>query len=94
MLELCLANRTACGPASFGCSKALLSGVNKMDCDTADYKQSRYDEIAIAMKKDIVEKNTPMMPISGWMGGSLLKKSANMDWRKDTVCAMSIVMVL
>jgi elongation factor 1-alpha len=62
-----------------------------MDCDTAGYKQARYDEIAnemrsmlvkVGWKKDFVEKNTPYMPISGWMGDNLLKKSENMDWWK------------
>merc|ERR1712086_1120025 len=66
-------------------------GVNKMDCDTAGYKQSRYDEIAnemksmlvkVGWKKDFVEKGTPVMPISGWMGDNLLKKSTNMTWFK------------
>merc|ERR1719231_1140060 len=62
-----------------------------MDCDTAGYKQSRYDEIAnemrsmlvkVGWKKDFVEKNTPILPISGWMGDNLLEKSKNMDWWK------------
>merc|ERR1712226_1394831 len=71
--------------------KQICIGVNKMDCDTAGYKQARYDEIAnemksmlvkVGWKKDFVEKNTPYMPISGWMGDKLLKKSDNMDWWK------------
>merc|ERR1712107_608045 len=33
-------------------------------------------------KKDFVEKNTPVLPISGWMGDNLLKKSDNMGWWK------------
>merc|ERR1719203_1200330 len=62
-----------------------------MDCDTAGYKQARYDEIAnemksmlgkVGWKKDFIEKNTPVMPISGWMGDNLLKKSTNMAWWK------------
>jgi len=62
-----------------------------MDCDTAGYKQARYDEIMnemkstlikVGWKKDFVEKNTPVMPISGWMGDNLLKKSENMGWWK------------
>merc|ERR1712039_373037 len=66
-------------------------GVNKMDCDTAAYKQGRYDEIAnemksmlvkVGWKKDFIEKNTPVLPISGWMGDNLLKKSDNMAWWK------------
>merc|ERR1712238_366613 len=31
---------------------------------------------------DFIEKNTPVMPISGWMGDNLLKKSDKMDWWK------------
>merc|ERR1712127_717573 len=71
--------------------KQICVGVNKMDCDVAGYKQSRYDEIGnemkstlikVGWKKDFVEKNTPVMPISGWMGDNLLKKSENMGWWK------------
>jgi elongation factor 1-alpha len=62
-----------------------------MDCDTAGYKKDRYDEIAAEMssmlvkvgwKKEFIEKNTPMLPISGWMGDNLLKESTNMTWWK------------
>merc|ERR1712139_108012 len=69
--------------------KQICIGVNKMDCDVAGYKQSRYDEIGnemkstlvkVGWKKDFIEKNTPVMPISGWMGDNLLKKSDNMTW--------------
>merc|ERR1711972_452406 len=71
--------------------KQICIGVNKMDCDTAGYKQARYDEIGnemksmlvkVGWKKDFIEKNTPVMPISGWMGDNLLKKSDNMTWWK------------
>merc|ERR1719261_1329383 len=71
--------------------KQLIIGVNKMDCDTAGYKQSRYDEISSEMinmlqkvgwKKDFVLKNTPVMPISGWLGDNLIKKWDNMPWWK------------
>merc|ERR1712039_258222 len=60
--------------------KQLCIGVNKMDCDTAGYKQSRYDEIAnemksmlmkVGWKKDFIEKSTPVLLISGWMGENL-----------------------
>merc|ERR1711998_8877 len=64
--------------------KQLVVCVNKMDCDTAGYKQARYDEISnemksmlvkVGWKKDFVEKSTPVLPISGWMGDNLLNKS-------------------
>merc|ERR1739848_787350 len=69
--------------------KQIAIGVNKMDCDTAAYKQSRYVEISnemknmlvkVGWKKDFIEKNTPVLPISGWMGDNLLKKSEKMGW--------------
>merc|ERR1712205_281364 len=31
-------------------------------------------------KKDFVEKSTPVLPLSGWVGDNLLKKSENMSW--------------
>merc|ERR1711933_47920 len=36
--------------------------------------------VKVGWKKDFVEKNTPMLPISGWMGDNLLKKSDKMSW--------------
>merc|ERR1712100_372588 len=48
--------------------KQICIGVNKMDCDTA------------GCKKDFIEKNAPALPISGWMGDNLLKKSDKMGW--------------
>merc|ERR1711862_480955 len=71
--------------------KQIAIGVNKMDCDTWGYKQAQYDEIAnemksmlvkVGWKKDAIEKNTPYLPISGWMGDNLLKKSDKMGWWK------------
>jgi len=65
--------------------------MGKTDCDTAGYKQSRYDEIAnemksalikVGWKKEFVDTSTPVMPISGRMGDNLLKKSDNMAWWK------------
>jgi elongation factor 1-alpha len=69
--------------------KQLIVGVNKMDCDVANYGQARYDEIKnemremlikIGWKKDFIEKSVPVMPISGWMGDNLIKKSEKMTW--------------
>merc|ERR1719446_1742850 len=65
-----------------------------MDCDTAGYKQARYEEVSnemksmlvkVGWKKDMVEKNVPFLPISGWMGDNLLKAEdsagkLNMPW--------------
>jgi len=69
--------------------KQLIVGVNKMDCDIAGYKKDRYDEISAEMinmlqkvgwKKEFILQSTPILPISGWMGDNLLKKSTNMTW--------------
>uniref|UniRef100_A0A0G4IF80 Tr-type G domain-containing protein n=1 Tax=Chromera velia CCMP2878 TaxID=1169474 RepID=A0A0G4IF80_9ALVE len=78
--------------------KQLIVGVNKMDCDVAGYKQERYKEISdemanmlqkVGWKKDFVSKSVPMIPISGWMGDNITKKSEKMDWWKgNDVSAM------
>jgi len=70
--------------------KQLLIGVNKMDTDTAGpYAKARYDEVGgemknmlikVGWKKDFVEKSTPVLPLSGWMGDNLIKKTENMSW--------------
>jgi elongation factor 1-alpha len=69
--------------------KQLIIGINKMDCDTAGYKEERYNEIRdemrnmlirVGWKKDFVAGSVPVIPISGWMGDNLLNKSTNMTW--------------
>merc|ERR1711937_15893 len=70
--------------------KQLAIGVNKMDTDTAGpYSKDRYDEVGgemknmlikVGWKKDFVEKSTPILPLSGWIGDNLLAKSTNMAW--------------
>merc|ERR1712161_160609 len=70
--------------------KQLSIGVNKMDTDTAGpYSKERYDEVGgemknmlikVGWKKDFVEKSTPVLPLSGWIGDNLLSKSKNMPW--------------
>lgn len=71
--------------------KQLLVGINKMDSDTAGYKEDRYNEIRdemrsmlikVGWKKEFVEQSVPVLPISGWMGDNLLKKSEKMTWWK------------
>lgn len=71
--------------------KQLLCGVNKMDSDTAGYKEERFVEIRdemknmlqkVGWKKDFIEKSVPIIPISGWMGDNLIKPSEKMAWWK------------
>ena len=54
-------------------------------------QEERYTEIAnemkhmltkVGWKPDFIEKNVPILPISGWMGDNLLKKSEKMGWWK------------
>jgi len=71
--------------------KQIIIGVNKMDCDLAKYSKDRFDEVGnemknmlqkVGWKKDFIDKHVPVMPISGWCGDNLIKKSTNMDWWK------------
>lgn len=36
----------------------------------------------VGWKPDFIEKSVPVMPISGWMGDNLIKKSDKMTWWK------------
>eukprot|EP00179_Madagascaria_erythrocladioides_P000154 CAMPEP_0198315838 /NCGR_PEP_ID=MMETSP1450-20131203/5933_1 /TAXON_ID=753684 ORGANISM="Madagascaria erythrocladiodes, Strain CCMP3234" /NCGR_SAMPLE_ID=MMETSP1450 /ASSEMBLY_ACC=CAM_ASM_001115 /LENGTH=469 /DNA_ID=CAMNT_0044018963 /DNA_START=125 /DNA_END=1534 /DNA_ORIENTATION=- len=69
--------------------KQLVVGINKMDCDMAKYGKERYTEIKdemvgmltkVGWKKDFVAKSVPVIPISGWVGDNLIKKSDKMAW--------------
>jgi len=69
--------------------KQLLVGVNKMDCDVANYSKARYEEVMSEMKemlvksgwkKEFVEESVPIIPISGWLGDNLVKPSEKMPW--------------
>jgi elongation factor 1-alpha len=71
--------------------KQIIIGINKMDCDTAGYKEERYTEIAnemknmlakVGWKKDFLEGQVPYMAISGWMGDNLVKPTTKMTWWK------------
>jgi elongation factor 1-alpha len=71
--------------------KQLVVGINKMDCDVAKYSQERYQEIKdemesmlvkVGWKKEFVKNCVPFMPISGWIGDNLIKKSEKMAWWK------------
>jgi len=71
--------------------KQIIVGINKMDCDVAKYGETRYNEIRdemqnmfgkIGYKKETIAESIPVIPISGWMGDNLIKKSTNMDWWK------------
>jgi len=67
--------------------KQLIVLVNKMDDNTVNWSQSRYDEIQKNVQ-DFLKKigykidTIPFIPISGWLGDNLLEKSTNMPWYK------------
>tara|TARA_B100000674_G_scaffold499301_1_gene543733 strand:- start:2176 stop:3564 length:1389 start_codon:yes stop_codon:yes gene_type:complete len=69
--------------------KQLIIGVNKMDSDTANYSQERYNEVRdemismlgrVGWKPDFVKNSVPIIPISGLQGENLLKASEKMSW--------------
>jgi len=69
--------------------KQVAVGVNKMDCDVAKYSSERYSEIRdemknmlakVGWKKDFLDKRIAYLPLSGWCGDNLIKKSDKMGW--------------
>lgn len=71
--------------------KQLIIGVNKMDSDTANYSEARFNEVRdeminmlsrVGWKPDFVKKSVPIIPISGLHGENLLTKSEKMGWWK------------
>lgn len=69
--------------------KQVIICVNKMDSDTAGYKQDRFEEIKnemvdmlskVGYKKDSILSTIPIIPISGYLGENLLTKSEKMPW--------------
>merc|ERR1712046_525994 len=73
-------------------------GINKMDnTSPTPYLQSRFDEIAgevvvmlktAGYKEDKIKKEFPFVPISGWEGDNLVKKTEKMPWYKG--CDLTI----
>merc|ERR1712196_741817 len=70
----------------------VIVGINKMDnTSPTPYLQSRFDEIAgevlvmlktAGYKEDKIKKEFPFIPISGWEGDNLVKKTEKMPWYK------------
>merc|ERR1719203_2592784 len=53
-----------------------------MDVEEVFSNEMKSMLVKVGWKKEFIEKCTPYLPISGWMGDNLLKKSTNMDWWK------------
>jgi len=73
--------------------KQLIVGINKMDSevDGESYGEKRYVEIATEVKrillqegwrKDQIESEIPIIPMAGFHGENILKKSEKMPWWK------------
>ncbi|KRX00230.1 Translation protein, beta-barrel domain [Pseudocohnilembus persalinus] len=64
--------------------KKIIICVNKMDQESVKYTESRYNEVSQEvenyLKKIIGYKNVTSIPISGFKGDNLLKKSEKMPW--------------
>ena len=73
--------------------KQLIVGINKMDSEVEGetYSEKRYTEIATEVKrillqegwkKDQIENEIPIIPMAGFHGENILKKSEKMPWWK------------
>ena len=73
--------------------KQLIVGINKMDSsvDNETYSEKRFIEISTEVKrillqegwkKEQIEKEIPILPLAGFHGENLLKKSEKMPWWK------------
>ena len=57
--------------------------INKMDAVQPPFNQQRYEEVKKDVEKllaSIGYKNIPMIPISGYKGDNIVKKSENLKW--------------
>jgi elongation factor 1-alpha len=67
--------------------KQMIVCVNKMDNPSVKYSKERFDEIqkevsGFLKKIGYNPKRIPFIPISGWVGDNMIKKSDNMKWWK------------
>jgi len=63
----------------------VICGVNKLDDKSVGYSKDRFTEIKSEVGKMLTKigfkiKKIPFIPMSGWKGDNLTKKSENMDW--------------
>ncbi|MEM0127180.1 MAG: translation elongation factor EF-1 subunit alpha [Thermoplasmatales archaeon] len=57
--------------------------INKMDATQPPYSQQRFEEVKKQVEQLLISvgyKNVPMVPISGYKGDNIMKKSPNMPW--------------
>jgi elongation factor 1-alpha len=80
--------------------KQLIVGINKMDSEVEGeaYSEKRYTEIATEVrrillqegwKKEQIESEIPIIPMAGFHGENILKKSEKMPWWKGVTVKIS-----
>jgi len=67
--------------------KQMIVLVNKMDDESVNYSQDRYQAISEKIKKFLNSagykiKKVPIIPTSGWVGDNLVEPSEQMSWYK------------
>jgi len=67
--------------------KQMIVLVNKMDSNTTNWAQTRYDEVQKEISSYLAKvgykpETIPFVPISGWLGDNMLEKSSNLSWYK------------
>eukprot|EP01090_Pellita_catalonica_P003445 TRINITY_DN13120_c0_g1_i1.p2 TRINITY_DN13120_c0_g1~~TRINITY_DN13120_c0_g1_i1.p2 ORF type:complete len:342 (+),score=76.55 TRINITY_DN13120_c0_g1_i1:238-1263(+) len=70
--------------------KQMIVCVNKMDNPSVKYSQSRFNEISKEVEGFLKKigynpKKIPFIPISGWVGDNMVKRSTNMPWYKGPI---------
>jgi len=64
--------------------KKIIVCVNKMDSESVNFSESRFneikDEVTGFLTKIGYKLPIPFVPISGWLGDNMLEKSDNMTW--------------
>jgi len=61
----------------------MIVGINKMDATQPPYSQKRFEEVKKQVEQLLASvgyKNVPIIPISGYKGDNVMKKSPNMPW--------------
>lgn len=66
--------------------KQLIVAVNKMDAESVNYSEARFNEIKEELTNNYIKKigyapeKVRFVPISGWNGDNMIERSANMKW--------------
>lgn len=78
--------------------KQMIVCLNKIDEQTVNYSEDRYNEIKKEIS-DFIKKigykpeNVPFIPISGWNGDNLIEKSTNTSWYKGPTLIQALDLI-